>query len=287
MSSPSSSLGFGIGLRTAHFPALLERRAEVDWFEAISENFMMEGGRPHHVLDRIRGDYPIVLHGVSLSIGSTDPLRHDYLKRLRWLIDRFEPQWISDHLCWTGVDAHNLHDLLPLPWNEETLAHVVARVIEAQDFLDRRIALENVSSYLSFTHSTMTEWDFLSELARRADCSILLDVNNVYVSARNHGFDPIAFIDAIPADRVVQMHLAGHSDCGTHLLDTHDAAVSPEVWDLFVHARRRLSAVPICIEWDGNVPPLERLEAEVATARRRAAGDPAGRPRDVDATAAA
>ena len=286
--SSSSSLGFGIGLRTAHFNTLLERRAEVDWFEALSENFMMEGGRPHFVLDRIRRDFPIVLHGVSLSIGSTDPLRRDYLDRLRWLIERFEPRWISDHLCWTGVDAHNLHDLLPLPWNEETLALVASRVVEVQDVLGHRIALENVSSYLAFTHSTMSEWEFLSEVARRADCSILLDVNNIYVSARNHGFDPRAFIDGIPSERVVQMHLAGHSDCGTHLLDTHDAAVAEPVWELFVHARRRLGAVPTCIEWDGNVPPLEELESEVATARRRAAeAEPSGQPRDDHATAAA
>jgi uncharacterized protein len=287
MAPRSPSLGFGVGLRTAHFGALLERRAEVDWFEALSENFMMDGGRPRRVLERIRRDYPVVLHGVSLSIGSTDPLRRDYLDRLRALAERFEPRFVSDHLCWTGVDAHNLHDLLPLPWNEETLDHVVRRVIEVQDALGRRIALENVSSYLAFTHSTMSEWEFLSEVAHRADCWILLDVNNVHVSARNHGFDPRVFIDSVPAERVVQLHLAGHTDCGTHLLDTHDAPVATPVWELFVHTRRRLGAVPTCIEWDGDVPPLERLEEEVATARRHAgAADLAGRSRD-DATAAA
>jgi uncharacterized protein (UPF0276 family) len=286
MATASSSLGFGIGLRTAHFDALLQRRAKVDWFEALSENFMMDGGRPHRVLEAVRRDYPIVLHGVSLSIGSTDPLSRDYLERLRGLIDRWEPRWVSDHLCWTGVDAHNLHDLLPLPWNEEALALVVARVTEVQDFLGQRIALENVSSYLTYRHSTMSEWEFLSEVARRADCAILLDVNNVYVSARNHGFDPIAFLDAVPAERVVQMHLAGHTDCGTHLLDTHDAPVAAAVWDLFAHARRRLGAVPTCIEWDGDVPPLEQLESEVATARRHARAAAGSEP-DVDSTAAA
>ena len=263
-------LGTGIGLRTAHFSALSERRAEVDWFEAISENFMMAGGRPLAVLERLRRDYPIALHGVSLSIGSTDPLSRSYLERLRALVHRFEPSWVSDHLCWTGVDAHNLHDLLPLPWNEEALAHVVPRVLAVQDFLGRRIALENVSSYLAFSHSTMAEWDFLAELAQRADCDILLDVNNVYVSAYNHGFDPIAYIDAMPAERVVQIHLAGHSECGTHLLDTHDAPMIPPVLELYRYALARLGRVSTSIEWDGDVPPLDRLEHEAARARRAA-----------------
>lgn len=256
--------GVGIGLRTAHFGTLLERCAEVDWFEAISENFMMDGGRPHFVLDHVRRDFPVALHGVSLSIGGTDPISIDYVDRLRRLVRRYEPCWVSDHLCWTGVDAHNLHDLLPLPWNEEALSVIAARVIEVQDRLGRRIAIENVSSYLTFTHSTMTEWEFLAELSRRADCEILLDVNNVYVSARNHGFDPRAYIAAIPADRVVQIHLAGHSDLGTHLLDTHDAPVTDDVWTLYRDTIARLGPVPTSIEWDGDVPPLERLEAEAA-----------------------
>jgi uncharacterized protein len=271
MASPGTP-PVGIGLRTAHFGTLLERRAEVDWFEAISENFMMDGGRPHSVLDHVRRDFPVALHGVSLSIGSTDPLSTDYLERLRALVRRWEPCWVSDHLCWTGVDAHNLHDLLPLPWDEETLSHVAARVVEVQDRLGRRIALENVSSYLTFTHSTMTEWDFLVELSRRADCSILLDVNNIYVSARNHGFDPKRYVDAIPAERVVQIHLAGHSDLGTHLLDTHDARVVDAVWALYRYTLARLGSVPTSIEWDGDVPPLEDLEAEVRIVRDVAAG---------------
>lgn len=263
-----SDLGIGIGLRTTHFTDLLERRAHVDWFEAISENFMMDGGRPLHVLEHVRSDFPIVFHGVSLSVGTTDPLDDEHLARLRKLDRRFEPQWISDHLCWTGAKRHNLHDLLPLPWNEEVLDHVSTRVARAQDALGRRLVLENVSSYLTFSHSTMSEAEFLSALAERADCEILLDVNNVYVSAFNHGFDPRAFIDAMPRERVVQLHLAGHRDCGTHLLDTHDAPVCDEVWELYRYTLGRLGRVPTLIEWDGDVPPLETLEDEVARARR-------------------
>jgi uncharacterized protein (UPF0276 family) len=264
----AGSAGVGVGLRTAHFGTLLERRAEVDWFEAISENFLMDGGRPHFVLDHVRRDFPVALHGVSLSIGGTDPLSADYLHRLRGLVRRYEPSWVS----------HNLHDLLPLPWDEEALSHIAARVTEVQDRLGRRIALENVSSYLTFTHSTITEWDFLVELCRRADCEILLDVNNVYVSARNHGFDPKVYLDAVPAERVVQIHLAGHSDLGSHLLDTHDAPVAEAVWDLYRYAVARLGAVPTSIEWDGDVPPLERLEAEAAIVRRIAADATSAEP---------
>ncbi|MBM4268018.1 MAG: DUF692 domain-containing protein [Deltaproteobacteria bacterium] len=263
----TAALGIGIGLRTRHFGELLERRARVDWFEAISENFMMDGGRPLHVLERVRRDYPVVLHGVSLSIGTTDPLDRTYLAKLRALAARFEPTWVSDHLCWTGVRGHNLHDLLPLPWTEEVLEHVAERVGRVQDALGRRLVLENVSSYLSFSDSTLSEWEFLAALAERADCDILLDVNNVYVSAFNHDFDALRFIDAMPPERVAQIHLAGHSDHGTHLLDTHDAPVASAVWDLYAHALRRLGRVPTLIEWDGDVPPLERLEAEAERAR--------------------
>lgn len=271
MTSERRSIGFGAGLRTTHFTTLLERRSAIDWFEVISENFFVEGGRPHRVLERIRQDYPVVLHGVSLSIGSTDPLCLGYLDRLADLVRRYDPIWISDHLCWTSIDAHNLYDLLPLPWNKECLDHIVPRIDAVQERLGRRIALENVSSYLAFDHSTMSEAEFLTELANRADCEILLDVNNVYVSARNQGFEPEEFIDRLPAHRIVQIHLAGHTDCGTHLLDTHDAPVADPVWRLYEHAVRRLGAVPVSIEWDAKVPPLERLEAEVGIARRVAA----------------
>ncbi|HEY8517618.1 MAG TPA: DUF692 domain-containing protein [Candidatus Binatia bacterium] len=260
-------LGFGIGLRRGHYADILEHGTRVDWFEAISENFLVPGGRPLHVLERVRRDYPLVLHGVSLSIGSTDPLDEDYLRALRALVDRFEPAWVSDHLCWTGVDAHNLHDLLPLPWTEETLAHVAARVERVQDALGRRLVLENVSSYLTFTHSTMPEWEFLAELTRRADCDLLLDVNNVWVSAHNHGFDPRRFIDAIPAERVAQIHLAGHSDYGTHLRDTHDAPITDAVWDLYRYTIARLGRVSTLVEWDGEVPPLATVEEQALRAR--------------------
>jgi uncharacterized protein len=267
------NLGAGIGLRTAHFDTILESGSRADWFEAISENFMMDGGRPLHVLERVRRDFPVVLHGVSLSIGSTDPLDPDYLRRLRALMHRFEPAWVSDHLCWTGVDAHNLHDLLPLPWTEEALEHIARRVRQVQDAIGRRLVLENVSSYLAFAHSEMSEWEFLAELTARADCDLLLDVNNVYVSGFNHRFDPRAFIDAIPPERVAQIHLAGHTDCGTHLLDTHDAPVIEPVWELYRYALERVGPVATLIEWDGDVPPLERVEAEAARARQIAALD--------------
>lgn len=266
--SSDHKLGIGIGLRTAHFSELLERPAEVDWFEAVSENFLMDGGRPLHVLEHVRRQVPVVFHGVSMSIGTTDPIDERYLDRLIALRERFEPAWLSDHLCWTGAKRHNLHDLLPLPWTEEVLDHVAERVQRVQDRLGQRLVLENVSSYLTFTHSTMSEAEFLVELAERADCQILLDVNNVYVSAFNHRFDARSYIDSMPPERVVQLHLAGHSDLGTHLLDTHDAPVCGQVWDLYRHTIRRLGAVPTLIEWDGNVPPLATLEGEVARARQ-------------------
>jgi len=260
-------LGFGIGLRTGHYDAILEHGTRADWFEAISENFMVGGGLPLHVLERVRNDHPLVLHGVSLSIGGSDPLDPGYLRELRLLADRFAPAWVSDHLCWTGVDAHNLHDLLPLPWTEELLAHLIPRITQVQDALGRRLVLENVSTYLSFEHSAMPEWEFLAELTRRADCDLLLDVNNVYVSAVNHGFDARAFVAGIPAERVAQIHLAGHTDHGTHLLDTHDAPVADAVWDLYRHTLGRLGRVATLIEWDGDVPPLEDVENEALRAR--------------------
>jgi len=260
-------LGHGVGLRRDHFDRILSAPTGVDWFEAISENFMVPGGRPLDILRRVRRDYPVVLHGVSLSIGSTDPLDADYLSRLQTLIRAIEPAWVTDHLCWTGVSGVNSHDLLPMPYTEEALAHVVRRVQQVQERLGRRIGLENPSSYLTWTASTITEWDFLAAVAERADCGIMLDVNNVFVSARNHGFDPAVYVDAIPKDRVWQFHLAGHSDHGTHLLDTHDHPVREEVWDLYRRAVRRFGTVPTLIEWDGNIPAWDRLEAESRRAR--------------------
>jgi uncharacterized protein len=261
-------LGFGLGLRTDHYEEILAGRAGVDWFELLSENYLVAGGKPLHYLDRIRADYPVVMHGVSLSIGSSDPLDMHYLRALKALAERVSPHWISDHLCWTGVSGRNTHDLLPLPYTEEALAQVVAKVEAVQDFLGRRILLENVSSYVSYKDSELTEWEFLAEIARRADCLILLDVNNIYVSAYNHGFDAEAYLDAIPAERVQQIHLAGHSHCGDHIIDTHDADVIDPVWDLYAKAIARLGPVSTMIERDDHIPPLADLVSELDHARR-------------------
>ncbi len=262
-----------MGLRREHFERVLGGKTRVDWFEVVSENFMVKGGRPLHVLERVRRDYPVVLHGVSLSIGTTDPLDADYLDRLAALAARIEPAWVSDHLCWTGVGGHNAHDLLPLPHTEEALAHVVARVEAVQERLGRRIALENVSSYLTFAGSSVPEWEFLAEVASRADCGILLDVNNVWVSSVNHGFDPEQYIAAVPPERVWQIHLAGHTDKGTHLLDTHSRRVCDEVWSLYRFATRRVGPVASLVEWDEDIPEWDELEAE--SLRARAARDEA------------
>jgi uncharacterized protein (UPF0276 family) len=262
------NLGHGVGLRSEHFGRVLEAPTSVDWFEVISENFMVKGGRPLHVLDRVRRDYPVVLHGVSLSIGSSDPLDKRYLEALAALIKRVEPAWVSDHLCWTGVGGHNAHDLLPLPYTEEALLHTVERVSAVQDFLGRQIALENVSTYLSFAGSTMSEWEFLAQLAERADCGILLDVNNIYVSAANHDFDPATYLAAIPKDRVWQIHLAGHADKGTHLLDTHSRPVCDSVWSLYRQALERFGELASLVEWDEDIPAWDILEAECERAKR-------------------
>jgi uncharacterized protein (UPF0276 family) len=260
-------LGHGVGLRREHFDRVLDHRTRVDWFEVISENYMVKGGRPLHILDRVRRDYPLVLHGVSLSIGSTDPLDRGYLDRLRELAARIEPAWVSDHLCWTSVGGHNSHDLLPLPYTEEALEHVVSRLASVQEHLGRRIALENASTYLTFAGSTMPEWEFLAEVAHRADCGILLDVNNVFVSAVNHGFDAKKYLEAVPAERVWEIHLAGHTDRGSHLLDTHGKRVCDEVWELYRFASRRIGAVASLVEWDEDIPDWDTLEAESLRAR--------------------
>ena len=266
MSSPIQ--GFGLGLRTEHYADFLEARPAVDWLEVISENYMVPGGKPLARLDAIRRDHAMVMHGVSLSIGSTDALDLDYLRDLKALTRRIEPAWISDHLCWTGVDHHNVHDLLPMPYTEAALRHLTARVQQVQEVLGRRLLLENVSSYVSFDADEMNEWEFIAELAKRADCELLLDVNNVYVSSRNHGFDARSFVDAMPRERVRQIHLAGHEDHGTHCVDTHDHPVCDAVWALYAHTVRRFGPVPTMIERDDHIPPLAELLAELDHARR-------------------
>jgi uncharacterized protein (UPF0276 family) len=262
------NLGVGVGLRTVHFGHILEHRPDVDWFEIISENFMDSQGRPRYVLDQIAEQYPIVMHGVSLSIGSTDPLDFEYLDRLKRLAREVRAVWISDHLCWTGVAGFNTHDLLPIPLNEESLNHVAARVHTVQDFLERPLILENPSTYVTFAHSTMTEWEYLSRLADLTGCGLLLDVNNVYVSSRNHDFDPEDYVCSVPHDRIVQFHLAGHTDCGTHCIDTHDGHVRDEVWNLYRIAAGLTDGVSTLLEWDAQIPPFEALHAEALKARR-------------------
>ncbi len=274
------SLGYGVGLRPPHHAAIssaLEAMrgggraagalAQVDWFEIISENFFAPGGNPKRVLRAVREHFPVVMHGVALSLGSTDPLDPGYLDRLAALAGEIEPALVSDHLCWGGVGGHVAHDLLPLPYTEEALAHVAGRVARVQDRLRRRILVENVSSYVSFTQSTMSEWEFLAALAERADCGLLLDVNNVFVSAHNHGFDARAFIAALPSARIGQIHLAGHSTRGPLLLDTHDHPVRDEVWELYRLALATHGPVSTLIEWDDRLPAFERVVAEASRAR--------------------
>lgn len=265
------ALGYGLGLRVEHYEELLAGDPPIDWLEVLSENYMVDGGRPLDWLARFRERWPLVLHGVSLSIGGSDPLDRDYLARLSALARFAQPVWISDHLCWTGVDGTNLHDLMPLPYTEEALDHVVARVAQVQDVLGRRIALENVSSYVAFRDSQMGEAQFLAEVARRADCLILLDINNIYVSARNHGFDARDYLATIPIERVQQFHLAGHEDGGDLIIDTHDAPIVDSVWSLYADAVRRFGPVSTLIERDGNIPPLGELLGELDRARAIAA----------------
>lgn len=262
------SLGYGLGVRPPHYDALLgAQRGSVSWLEALTENYLVPGGRPLHYLERLRGEYPIALHGVSLSIGGSDPLDRDYLRDVKALAARIEPAWISDHLCWTGIDGINLHDLMPLPFTQEALRHVISRVTQVQEFLGRRLVLENVSSYVSFARAEMTEWQFLHELAERADCLLLLDVNNVYVSSVNHGFDPLDYLRGIPVGRVQQFHIAGHRNRGDCLIDTHDEPVSEPVWQLLQAAVERFGALSMMIERDDNIPELEVLLAELERAR--------------------
>lgn len=264
------NLGFGLGLRPDHYETILTARPPVDFFEALTENYLIPGGKALHYLDRVRLEYPLVLHGVSLSIGSTAPIDRDYLEALKTLMRRVEPSWVSDHLCWTGTDGVNLHDLMPLPYTREALRHLVPRIREVQDFLGQRVLLENVSSYVAYEASEMSEWEFLAELSREADCLLLLDVNNVYVNSVNHHFDPHEFIRGIPVDRVAQIHLAGHERQETFIIDTHDAPIADDVWALYRRTREHVGTISTMIERDANIPPLEELLAELDIARREA-----------------
>jgi len=266
-------LGFGLGLRSVHFDHILRHEPTVDWFEVISENFMNTRGKPRYVLDRIAERYPVVMHGVSLSIGSADPLNLDYLQRLKRLADEIKPQWVSDHLCWTGVLGRNTHDLLPMPLNEDTLKHVVGKIKRAQEVMERRLVFENPSTYLNFADDTLSEWDFLSAMAEESDCGLLIDVNNVYVSSVNHEFDPREYLQAIPKNRIVQFHLAGHSNFGTHLIDTHDGQVIEEVWALYHFIYQQTQGVSTLLEWDSKIPDFPELHAEVLKAKTYAEGD--------------
>jgi uncharacterized protein (UPF0276 family) len=261
-------LGYGLGLRKEHYEAVLNDHPPVDWFEIVSENYMVDGGKPLYYLDRIRTHYPMAMHGVSLSIGSTQTLDLDYLDRLKALIERVQPAWFSDHLCWTGVQGINLHDLMPLPYTEEAIAHVVERVQRVQDHVGRQMLLENVSSYVSYSDSQLSEWDFLCEVAECADCLILLDINNIYVSAFNHNFDPHAYLEAMPAERIWQIHLAGHTREDDLIIDTHDHPIADPVFELYAAAVKRFGRVTTMIERDDRIPPLPELLEELAQVRR-------------------
>ena len=263
-----ANLGLGIGLRSVHFGHILAHWPSVDWLEIISENFLDSQGRPRYVLAQIAERYPVVMHGVSLSIGSTDPLDFEYLAKLKRLAAETGARWISDHVCWTGVAGRTSHDLLPLPLHEESLAHVAQRVRIVQDFLERPLVLENPSSYVTFADSTMPEWEFLARLAEEADCGLLLDVNNVYVSSRNHDFDPEEYVRSLPPERIVQFHLAGHTDLGTHCIDTHDGRVIDAVWRLYRLAHELTGGAATLLEWDARIPSFDEVHREVLRARQ-------------------
>lgn len=267
------NLGLGLGLRSQHFDHILEKKPDVAWFEIISENFMDSGGRPRFMLDQIAAHYPVVMHGVSMSIGSTDPMNYEYLARLKKLAKEVNPVWVSDHLCWTGVLNINSHDLLPVPLNEDTLKHVCERIRIVQDYLERPLILENPSTYMSFKGSTINEWNFLRMMTEETNCGLLLDVNNVYVSSFNNDFDPVEYLSNIPYERVVQMHLAGHQHCGDYIIDTHDREVTANVWELFRMAWQKTGGVSTLLEWDGNIPSFDECHAELLKAKQFMSGE--------------
>ncbi|HAT2104860.1 TPA: DUF692 domain-containing protein [Legionella pneumophila] len=263
-------LGFGLGLRPNYYEEILTSKPDLDWFEILTENYLIPGGKPLYYLDKIREHYSIVMHGVSLSLGSTDPLNWDYLKQVQELASRIEPVWISDHLCWTGIHGLNTHDLLPVPYTTEAIQHIVSRIQEIQDFLKRPFLIENVSSYLTYKQSEMSEWDFILEIVKQSGCYLLLDVNNVYVSSFNHNFDPMAYINSMPPGRVAQIHLAGHTSHGDYIIDTHNAPVIEPVWDLYEATIQRLGPVSTMIERDDNMPDFSELLSEINHAKRLA-----------------
>jgi len=285
VSSSFQNLGLGVGLRTAHFAYLLEHRPQVDWFEIITENFLDSGGRPRYVLEQLADRYPIVMHGVSLSIGSADPLDIEYLRKVRKLATAVKARWVSDHLCWTGVAGRNTHDLLPLPLNDESLRHVTERVRTVQDVWERPLVLENPSSYVTFRSSTMNEWDFLSRLVDETGCKLLLDVNNVYVSSVNHDFDPGEYLRGVPPESVVQFHLAGHQRLPTHIVDTHDGPVIDPVWALYREAHRLTGGAATLLEWDAKIPAFDVVHAEVLKAKTHI-GKAVGIPRSTTSRSA-
>lgn len=264
--------GFGVGLRPEHYADFLQQPQRVDWLEILTDNYLVPGGKPLHYLQRIRRDYPIVMHGVAMNIGSVDVLDFDYLRAVKTLADNMEAQWISDHLCWTGVNGARLHDLLPLPYTDEAVEHVSERIMRVQDFFGRRLVIENVSAYLcantSSTNMIMSECEFLSTIAEKADCDLLVDINNIYVSARNNHFDAVAYLQKLPARRIRQLHLAGHSDLGDHCIDTHDQPVCAGAWNLYARALQLWGHIPTMIERDDNIPALQELLDELAIARR-------------------
>ena len=260
-------LGFGLGLRTKHYHDIINEQPQIDWLEILTENYLVPGGKPLYFLDKIAANYPIVMHGVSMSLGSQDPLNWDYLRQVKSLRDRVNARWISDHLCWTGAHSKNMHDLLPLPYTDETIKYVASRIKEVQDFLGQRMLIENVSSYLTYNESVMTEWDFLRAICEEADCLLLLDINNIYVSSYNHHFDPIEYLDGIPSERVQQFHLAGHTNKGDYIIDTHDHDIIDPVWELYAKALNRYGKVSTMIERDDHIPPLNDLMQELNHAK--------------------
>jgi uncharacterized protein (UPF0276 family) len=264
---PYPYLGFGLGLRTTHYHDVINTKPNVDWFEILTENYLVPGGKPLYFLDKVSEIYPIVMHGVSMSIGSQDPINWEYLKKVKQLAKRVDAKWMSDHLCWTGINHKNMHDLLPIPYTEEAIKHLSTRIKEVQDFLETKLLIENVSSYLTYNDSTMSEWDFLRNVVEEADCLILLDINNIYVSSFNHDFDPVEYLNAIPVERVQQFHLAGHTNTGKYIIDTHDSDIIDPVWELYAKALNRFGKVSSMIERDDKIPPLNELLTELEHAK--------------------